>query len=77
MQVGPGSLVQVPPGVVHDFRNSGPVRSRCLLITCPSGLDHYFEEMGALVTEGKFSEAALRELRLKYDTDEVDVSWGR
>jgi hypothetical protein len=32
--------------------------------------------MGALVTEGKFSEAALRDLRLKYDTDEVDVSWG-
>jgi mannose-6-phosphate isomerase-like protein (cupin superfamily) len=77
MQVGPGSVVHIPPGVVHDFRNSGSLRCRFLIVTCPSGLDRYFEEMGALVTEGKFSEAALRELRLKYDTDEVDVSWGR
>jgi mannose-6-phosphate isomerase-like protein (cupin superfamily) len=77
MQVGPGSLVHVPPGVVHDFRNSGSVRARFLLVTCPAGLDRYFEEMGALYSEGKFSKAALGELRLKYDTDEVDVSWGR
>lgn len=77
MQVGPGSLVHIPSGVVHDFRNSGSVRARFMLVTSPAGLDRYFDEMGALYSEGKFSEAALRELRLKYDTDEVDVSWGR
>jgi mannose-6-phosphate isomerase-like protein (cupin superfamily) len=76
MELGPGSFIHVPPGVVHDFRNSGSVRSRCLLVPCPAGLDRYFEEMGALSSEGKFSEAALGELRLKYDTDEVDISWG-
>jgi len=77
MQLGPGSFIHVPPGVVHDFRHSGSVRSRFLLVTCPAGLDRYFEEMGTLYSEGNFSKAALGELRLKYDTDEVDVSWGR
>jgi mannose-6-phosphate isomerase-like protein (cupin superfamily) len=77
LELGPGSFVHVPPGVVHDFRNSGAVRSRFLLVTSPAGFDRYFEEMGALYSEGKFSDATLGELRLKYDTNEVDVSWGR
>ncbi len=76
MRLGPGSSIQVPPDIVHDFRNSGSVRARCLHVSSPSGQYGYFEEMGALVSEGKFSEATLTKLRLKYDTDEVNVSWG-
>ena len=26
IQVGPGSFVRVPPGVIHNFRNSGSAR---------------------------------------------------
>jgi mannose-6-phosphate isomerase-like protein (cupin superfamily) len=77
MELGPGSSIQIPPGVVHDFRNSGSVRARMLVVTCPAGIASYFEEMGSLVSEGKFSEAALHDLRLKHDTDELDVSWGK
>ncbi len=76
MRLGSGSFIHVPPGIVHDFRNAGSVRARCLHVSSPSGHYRYFEEMGALVSEGKFSEATLTKLRLKYDTDEVDVSWG-
>lgn len=76
VRLGSGSLIHVPLGIVHDFRNSGSVRARCLHVSSPSGHYRYFEEMGALVSEGKFSEAALTKLRLKYDTDEIDVSWG-
>lgn len=76
MRLEPGSSIQVPPGVVHDFRNSGSGRARCLHVSSPSGQYGYFEEMGALVSEGKFNEATLTKLRLKYDTDEVKVSWG-
>ncbi len=76
MRLGSGSLIHVPPGIVHDFRNSGSVRARFLHVSSPSGHYQYFEEIGDLVAEGKFSEAALTKLRLKYDTDEVDVSWG-
>ncbi len=75
-RLGPGSVSHIPPGVIHDFRNPGPARARCLLVSSPHGLDRYFEEMAALGWEGKFSESALHELRLKYDTDEVDVTWG-
>jgi mannose-6-phosphate isomerase-like protein (cupin superfamily) len=77
MQVGPGSLVNIPPGIVHDFRNTGSVRARFLMVTSPAGFDRYFDEMGALYSEAQVSKAALGELRLKYDTDEVGVSWGR
>jgi mannose-6-phosphate isomerase-like protein (cupin superfamily) len=72
VRLGPGSFVNVPPGVVHDFRNPGVQRARWLGVACPGGLDRYFEEVLTLVAEGRFSEAALRELRLKYDTDELD-----
>lgn len=75
MRIEPGSFIHVPPGVVHDFRNAGSGRARLLLVSSPHGLDHYFEEMAALGAEGNFSESALNELRLKYDTDEVDVTW--
>jgi mannose-6-phosphate isomerase-like protein (cupin superfamily) len=75
-RVGPGSLVNVPAGVIHDFRNVGSTPARWLGIHCPGFLVHYFEEIAALVSSGDFSEPALHELRLKYDIDEVDVPWG-
>ena len=71
-RVGPGAFIQVPPGVVHDFRNPGVVPARWLGIASPGGLDCYFEEAMALVADGKLSEAALRELRLRYDTEEPE-----
>jgi hypothetical protein len=75
-RVGPGGLVNVPPGVVHDFRNVGSTPARWLGIHSPGFLDRYFEGIAALVSSGNFSEPALHELRLKYDIDEVDLSWG-
>ena len=75
-RVGPGALVNVPPGVVHDFRNVGSTPARWLGIHSPGFLVRYFEEIAALVSSRNFSEPALHELRLKYDIDEVDVSWG-
>lgn len=72
VRVGAGSFVNVPPGVVHDFRNPGLAPARWLGTVCPAGLEHYFDEILTLVEEGHFSEAALRELRLRYDTVELD-----
>jgi mannose-6-phosphate isomerase-like protein (cupin superfamily) len=71
-RLGPGSFVNVPPGVVHDFRNPGSVPARWLGIVAPSGFDRYFEEVRSLAVAGKLTEEALRELRQKYDTDELD-----
>jgi mannose-6-phosphate isomerase-like protein (cupin superfamily) len=71
VRLGPGAFVRVPPGVAHDFRNPTDRPARWLGIACPGGLDRYFEEVGALVAAGRFTPEALRELRLKYDTDEL------
>jgi hypothetical protein len=74
--LGPGSLITVSPGVVHAFRNGGSVSPRCLIIGSPAGLDRYFEEKAALGAAEGSAEPALRELRLKYDIEEMGTGWG-
>lgn len=76
VRVGPGTFLAVPPGVVHDFRNAGATKARWLGIPCPGGLDAYFEAMTAMFAAGEMTESAVRDLRLNYDTDEVDLAWG-
>ena len=75
VRVGAGSLVHVPPGVIHDFRNAGSTQARCLIIPSPKGLDRYFEEKGRLALSGRPDEPAITALRSKYDIDEFDVDW--
>lgn len=36
-RVGPGTVVAVPPGVRHGFRNPGPGRARVLILHAPDG----------------------------------------
>ena len=74
VRLGQGAFVRVPPGVAHDFRNPTDHPARWLGIAHPGALDRYFEEVHALVAAGRFSEASLRELRQRYDTDELDVA---
>ena len=76
LRLGPGAFVNVPPGVVHDFRNPGALPARWLRIASPGGLDRYFEEVMTLATEDKLTEETLRELRLRYDTEEPDQAPG-
>ena len=48
VEVGAGSFVAVPPGVVHTFRNEGPGRARFLNIHAPSkGFIHHLRNGGA------------------------------
>jgi mannose-6-phosphate isomerase-like protein (cupin superfamily) len=72
VRLGPGSFIHVPPGVVHDFRNPGRLPARWLGIASSGDLDRYFEEVMVLAAAGRLSEASLRELRLRYDTEEPD-----
>jgi mannose-6-phosphate isomerase-like protein (cupin superfamily) len=74
VRLGPGAFVNIPPGVVHDFRNPTDRPARWLGISTPGGLDHYFEEVRALAAAGRLTPEALRELRLKYDTDELEAA---
>jgi mannose-6-phosphate isomerase-like protein (cupin superfamily) len=74
LRLGPGAFVNVPPGVVHDFRNPTDGPARWLGIATPGGLDRYFAEVQALAVAGRLTPEALRELRLKYDTDELEAA---
>jgi hypothetical protein len=70
VRAGPGALVTVPPGVMHDFRNPGARPARWLGIVAPGGLE---QEVHDLAVAGHLTEARMRELRLRYDTEEPDA----
>ncbi len=42
----PGSFVYQPRGIVHWFKVEGDQQARLLQINTPTGLEHFFEEMG-------------------------------
>lgn len=44
--LGPGSLVHIPRGTAHTFRNSGGVEALMLVMTTPAGLEQYFSAVG-------------------------------
>lgn len=70
-----GSFIDVPTGVLHDFRNPGPGPARLLAIVNPGGIQSYFEEAEAMFLSGTFTLEGLERLRLRYDTEEVAVDW--
>lgn len=43
---GPGTLVHVPRGVVHNFRNETDTTARMLIWFAPAGIEEMFEAMG-------------------------------
>jgi mannose-6-phosphate isomerase-like protein (cupin superfamily) len=73
VRVGAGTFITVPPGVIHDFRNPGDRPARWLGIAAPGGLEQYFQEVHDLAVAGQLTEARMRELRLRYDTEEPDA----
>ncbi len=58
---------------MHDFRNPGDGPARWLGIIAPRGLERYFSEVHDLAVAGELTDARMRELRLRYDTEEPDT----
>ncbi len=48
---GPGSFVNVPPGVLHSFRNETDRPARQLIWVAPAGLEKLFRETGQVVND--------------------------
>jgi mannose-6-phosphate isomerase-like protein (cupin superfamily) len=74
LRVGPGSVVFVPPGVSNGFTNPGTAPDRLVTTIAPPDFEHYFEELAAIRAAGGPPDvvtAAVTQLRLKYDTEEV------
>jgi len=52
-ELGPGSFVCVPPGVVHTFSNPGSAPVRLLNFNTPGGWENYMRELGVAFGGGK------------------------
>lgn len=47
-----GSIVHVPRGVLHNYRNSGATPARYLVMFAPAGFERMFLELGTPATAG-------------------------
>ena len=48
---GPGTVVHLPRGVAHRFKNIGESTGRLLITLTPAGLEDFFMEVGALPSD--------------------------
>ena len=65
-----GSVVLIPAGVVHAFRNPTAEPARLLLTAAPGGVERYFEDLDELIRKtpaGAPDVDQLRELNRKHD----------
>jgi quercetin dioxygenase-like cupin family protein len=70
VDAGPGTLVAVPPGVVHTFSNETDAPARVLNLFAPGGFEAYLRELAAL--RGPPEPATMAELASRYDFEVVD-----
>lgn len=67
---GPGSVLAVPEGVAHAFRNDGHEDALLVFLLTPAGYEEYFRDVDALLArEGEADAEALAGLRQAYGTD--------
>jgi quercetin dioxygenase-like cupin family protein len=57
-KVNPGEMINIPPDVIHGFRNESD-RDVKLLLTCEAGLGRFFEEAGTPLTENRSARAKI------------------
>ncbi len=72
IDVGPGSVVFIPPGVVHGFR-AGPLGGRVLAIS-PASFDGYFDDMRNLFGSGADTPEAMATVARAHDMDAYPTS---
>jgi len=69
----PGSMIVIPRGVPHQFRNAGAVPARALMIFRPGGFDGLLGEMrqaaAAGTVEEKQRQAILTKWGVHFDED--------
>jgi mannose-6-phosphate isomerase-like protein (cupin superfamily) len=67
-RAGAGTLVFIPRGTVHTFKNVGATTARMLDWSLPGGQDNYFRLISEQQSEGSFNAANIAELSARYDT---------
>ena len=72
LELGAGSFVAVPPGVVHTFANRSDHVVRFLNLSVPGGFENYLREAAALAVEGPPDQELLAKIASRYDFETVD-----
>ncbi len=65
--VGPGTFVCVPPGVVHTFENRSHGAVRLLNINTPAGWEHYMRDLGEAAQAGPLTTETIGRIASRYD----------
>lgn len=72
-ELGAGTFVCVPPGVVHTFRNEGEQPVRFLNFNTPAGWENYMRDLAAAAKEGPLDSATIGRIASRYDFRAVDA----
>jgi quercetin dioxygenase-like cupin family protein len=67
LELGPGSFVCVPPGVVHTFSNPGDAPVRLLNFNTPAGWEDYMRDLGAALAAGTPTSQEIGQIASRYD----------
>ena len=67
LELGPGSFVCVPPGVVHTFSNPGDAPVKLLNFNTPAGWEHYMRDLGAALAAGTPTPQEIGQIASRYD----------
>jgi quercetin dioxygenase-like cupin family protein len=78
MEAGAGSLMHVPNGCPHAFRNVSDQPAVMLFQAAPAGHEDYFEELAELLVEtnGRPDSEALAVLRRRHDVHQISTLTG-
>ncbi len=70
-ELGPGTFVCVPPGVIHTFSNHGDTPVRFLNFNTPSGWEHYMRDLAAAARTRPLTPETIGEIASRYDFEAV------
>ena len=67
----PGTFVNVPPNVIHSFKNKTKKLAKMLIILAPGGLENLFVEVGNEVSDPKIQPSPMSDSQMKKFVDVV------
>ena len=51
IEAKPGTFVNIPPNVLHSFKNETNEIAKLIIVLSPAGLEHFFVEVGVEVSD--------------------------
>lgn len=70
-EIGAGTFVCVPPGVIHTFTNASDSPVRFLNFNTPAGWENYMRDLGEAAQAGPLTADAIGRIASRYDFQAV------